>query len=96
MNLDQIIELLIQIKRDTLTRKKNIILFQHDWSYEIDVVTNDVQEIFADLAVDFSYYVDDEKMRSQDKSFYGPEKLEKLIQEAFNKLEKLGINIPKQ
>jgi hypothetical protein len=96
LNLDQIIKFLIQIKQESLNRKKNVFSFSSDlWQKIEPPLSEDVEDVLLDLVIDFAYYVDDEKLRRQDGSYYGPERLGELIQSALDKLEALGVSIPK-
>lgn len=76
------IELLKKIIEDKINRRQYIDEFQN-------IVWNDENssELFADLALDLDYYEKDEKLRAQDPSYYGDERLEKEVNEV---LEKLG------
>lgn len=96
MELDRAIQLLIEIKTDSVNRKKNVFRFKSDmWKEPEAVLTPAIEEILGDLVYDFGFYVDNPEWRWQDASFYGPEKLIRMIDEAFVKLKGLGVEIPK-
>jgi len=46
-------------------------------------------EILAELALDLDYYEPDERMRREDPSFYGDDRLEEEIRQALRQLEQL-------
>lgn len=46
-------------------------------------------EILGALALDLDYYEPDEKMRQEDSSFYGDDRLEQEVLRALKELEKL-------
>jgi hypothetical protein len=75
------IEILNKILSDIPNRKKNINEFQHIvWDDE------NCDELYADLALDLDFYEPDEKLRKEDPSYYGDERLEKEIRSVLEKL----------
>lgn len=88
---DQMIEKLKQIiASDGIERKKLIEEFQEEiWNGEAKP-DNPTSDILSELAYDLDFYEPDEKLRSEDFSYYGDERLKAEIASALKKLEAVG------
>ena len=76
------LDLLKQILKEKNNRKYLISLFQKEvWNNE------NANEILSELAYDFNFYEPNEKLRIEDSSYYGDEKLELEITAAINNLK---------
>ena len=73
-------------------RKKLVYDFQETvWNTDNtnDVGDDPVMEVLRDLAYDLEYYVADPKVRAEDPSFYGEDRLEREIKNSLSLIEKL-------
>lgn len=73
-------------------RKKLVYDFQETvWNTDNtdDVGADPVMEVLRDLAYDLEYYVADPKVRGEDPSFYGEDRLEREIKNSLSLIEKL-------
>jgi hypothetical protein len=64
---------------------------EHIWNGNPEFKNLKEENILRDLAYDLDFYQSDEKLRSEDASFYGDEKLEQEIKSAITKLEENKI-----
>ncbi|MGE3921243.1 MAG: hypothetical protein AB7F64_10005 [Gammaproteobacteria bacterium] len=79
-------------KEGDVTIEVDHYIFSYRKNKEIDEISNQqIAEVFAELAYYLDYYVFDEKKRSEDRSFYGNEKLKQEVNDALVKIEKLRI-----
>lgn len=78
------------IASDGVERKKLIEEFQEKiWNDESNP-DNPASEILSELAYDLDFYEPNEKLRSEDFSYYGDERLREEITSALRKLEAVG------
>jgi hypothetical protein len=95
MSLEEILLLLVRIKNEPAVRKEIFKFGSSLWRELKPPLPEKVEEVLGGLVVDFAYYVDDEGIRWWDASYYGPEKLIKIIEKAFADLEAMGVSVPK-
>lgn len=89
--MKEFIELIKKILNDERQSKKDdvftLIEFINNYNH------NTLEEVFSDflleLSQDLEYYVENPEWRRQDPSYYGDDKLEILIKEALEKIDKL-------
>jgi len=91
--LQQFNTLLLNILKSKSGRERLIYEYENYVNANIRNINIDgsILDFYNDLLYDFAYYVEDEKMRSQDPSYFGDEKLEKIINMAIRQLEEKGI-----
>ena len=84
---DELVAILREALQSRSGRKERIGRFQQlVWNLpELDS-GDEAREVFADLAYDLDYYEPDPRVRGEDPSFYGDERMEEEIREALNKL----------
>jgi hypothetical protein len=56
---------------------------------ELEDSTEEEDEVLIDMIIDLAYYVEDPKLRAQDGSYYGEERLQSEISEALSRLARL-------
>ncbi len=92
--MDDLILLLRQILREKEGRAKSVERFVMEAANLESTIEGSAQEnifeIMKDLALDLSYYEFDSKVRQQESSFYGDERLEELILDALTKINPLS------
>lgn len=78
------------IESNDLEREKLIKELQEEvWNVESSS-NNPASEILSELAYDLDFYEPNEKLRSEDFSYYGDERLREEIASALKKLEIVG------
>jgi hypothetical protein len=89
--MEKFISMIKQILYDEKhSKKENVFnLIEIINNYNHDTLEDDFSDILVELSQDLEYYVADPKLRREDPSYYGEEKLEKLLKEALGKIEKL-------
>lgn len=81
------IDMIRRILEDKLHRDQHIRQFQEIvWGQDGE---GPYFEILGALALDLDYYEPDERMRREDPSFYGEDRLEREVLQALRELEKL-------
>jgi hypothetical protein len=84
---DRIHKILLDILNIPEERQRLIGEFQHHiWESKHTDQNSKEWKIYSDLALDLEYFEPDSKLRVEDYSFYGEEKLIELIQEALSNL----------
>jgi hypothetical protein len=63
---------------------------EYIWNKNPEFQNPEAENILRDLAYDLDFYQSNEKLRSEDASFYGDEKLEMEIELALSKLQELN------
>ncbi|MBI3009397.1 MAG: hypothetical protein HYY57_00175 [Candidatus Omnitrophica bacterium] len=93
--IQALLNLLLIIRKDPSNRKATVWKFIRKVQ-ETDPPSEDnaVWELLGDLSVDLDYYEPNEKYRREDASFYGEERLEELIDQAFARFQALGVQLP--
>jgi hypothetical protein len=79
-------EILIEILKDKENRQKLVYKFEDEL-----LNSKEENEILYELHEDLVYYVQNEKHRKEDHSYFGDEKLEELILQALKDLEAAGL-----
>ena len=93
----ELLNLLLIIRKDPSNRKDTVWRFIREVQGTDPALDSDpVWELLGDLSVDLDYYEPDEKARREDPSFYGEERLEELIDQAFARFQALGVQLPKE
>lgn len=88
---DKIISMIKQILYDEKQSKKDNVfsLIEIINHYNHDTLEDDFSDMLVELSQDLEYYVAEPELRREDPSYYGDVKLENLIKEALEKIEKL-------
>ena len=78
-----LIDLLREIVTDPAKLRGHVPKFQNlVWHSDIDYPTDELSEIFGDLAYDLDFYEPDSRLRSEDSSYFGEERALKEIKDA--------------
>lgn len=90
IKMNDLISLLHQILREKEGRAKSVDRFVVEAANMESTIEGSAEEnnfeIMKDLALDLSYYEFDSKVRQQESSFFGDERLEELILDALTKI----------
>lgn len=90
--VENIIEILNNIVSEEDINKKDKLAYDFADTVldtEEDIVSEEVDQILCDLAMEINYFVANETHRKQDSYYYGPEKLDSNIEEAVKKLRSI-------
>ena len=83
-----LVSILLSALHQADKRKQLIAEFQQRvWDAPEDLTATQEWEILRDLAYDLDFYEPDAKVRAEDSSFYGDERVEREIKTALKKLE---------
>ena len=92
---DRLIELLVQALNDEGNRSDVIREFQRLVWESDEVLGNEAsEEIFTDLAYDLDFYEPDARIRREDWSYYGDDRLEEELRSGLARLRESGMRVP--
>lgn len=86
--LEEVCKILENIIYDKTSRVNEIKIFQNIVWNEDESFTSEIDDCLSDLAQDLDYYEDNEKIRKEDSSYYGEERLIKELNDTLSKLRK--------
>jgi hypothetical protein len=91
--MQELIKILDQILADCTHRKELIKDFQNKIWNDKFVASDEVKNIFKELAYDLDFYEPNPKIRKEDSSFYGDDKLLFEVGKALDKIKNLPQNM---
>jgi hypothetical protein len=97
-HLEKTLGYLVKASRCPPSRKENVDAFLQyffrNQSALVPLIGRNAVDIVDELAYDLTYFVADPKLRAEDPSYYGDERLIREIQETFYRLSKVGVPTP--
>ena len=89
MILNQLIEILDSAKNSSGSERANKVKEFQEIVWDDETIQDEtLNDILSTLAYDFDYYESDKKMRDEDPSYYGDERLSEEIRTGLEKLKK--------